>query len=384
MQRNSVQNYTHRKTRMANLELLRCIAMMMVVVLHYLGKSDLLGNLTAGNLNTTQLAAWVLECFCVVAVNVYMLISGYFLSEASVKLSRLLKFWLQVWVYSVGVGLLAAFTGILPAEEFNTHYLLSLLFPVSMVHYWFMSAYVFLYLLLPFIGMAVRRMSKRQLQLALGGLLLVFCVMKSLMPFRLEMDSKGYDCIWYLCVFLTAAYIRRFGIPFLQKRWRCVCLYVVASLAVFAETMCLHQVYLRTGSLELIMKNALEYNHIFPFLASIGLFLTFIMTDVSGVLAKVVNRTAPYTLGVYLLHENLGVRYAWQNWLGADSVKSVPGLLIGVLAAVAVVFTVGVAVDFVRERIMEGLCNALRKLSLGRKFIDKIATLDELCRMTEK
>lgn len=372
------------KVRMANLEMLRCIAMMMVVVLHYLGKGDLLGNLTEGNLNTTQLVAWVLECFCVVAVNVYMLISGYFLSTSSVKLSRLLKLWLQVWVYSVSIGLLAAFTGILPAEEFDTHYLLSLLFPVSMTHYWFMTAYVFLYLLLPFAGMAVRKMSKVQLKLALSGLLLVFCVMKSVLPFRLETDNMGYDCIWYLCVFLTAAYIRRFGIPFLQKKWRCVCLYVAASLAVFTETMCLHQVYLRTGSLELIMKIALEYNHILPFLASVGLFMTFLMTDVSGALAKVVNRIAPYTLGVYLLHENLGVRYAWQRWLGADAVKSVPGLLLGVLLAVAVVFTVGVAVDFVRERIMESLCNVLRKLSLGRKFTDKIVALDELCRMTEK
>ena len=33
---------TNKPQRMANLELLRCIAMMMVIVLHYLGKSDLL------------------------------------------------------------------------------------------------------------------------------------------------------------------------------------------------------------------------------------------------------------------------------------------------------------------------------------------------------
>ena len=62
--------------RMANLELLRCAAMMMVIVLHYLGKGNLLADLTARSLGAGQTAAWLLESFCIVAVNVYMLISG--------------------------------------------------------------------------------------------------------------------------------------------------------------------------------------------------------------------------------------------------------------------------------------------------------------------
>ena len=62
--------------RMANLELLRCVAMMMVVVLHYLGKGSLLGDLTAERMGAAGYVAWILESFCIVAVNVYMLLSG--------------------------------------------------------------------------------------------------------------------------------------------------------------------------------------------------------------------------------------------------------------------------------------------------------------------
>lgn len=39
--------------------------------------------------------------------------------------------------------------------------------------------------------------------------------------------------------------------------------------------MLLHLFYLKTGSLELILKIPYEYNHIFPFLASLGLFCLF-------------------------------------------------------------------------------------------------------------
>ena len=71
-----------KKERMANLEVLRCVAMMMVVVLHYLGKGGLLPDLTAP-LSAQDMAAWLLEAICIVAVNVYMMISGYFLCESS-------------------------------------------------------------------------------------------------------------------------------------------------------------------------------------------------------------------------------------------------------------------------------------------------------------
>jgi len=362
----------NKKERMANLELLRCIAMMMVVVLHYLGKGGLLGDMTAGNLSSVNLAAWIIECFCVVAVNVYMLISGYFLSESSFRLSRLLQLWLQMWFYSVGVGVLAAVTGICPAEEVDIHYFITLLFPISMEHYWFMTAYVFLYLLLPFVSMAVRKMTKGQMQVALAGLLIMFCGVKSLLPVRLETDKRGYDCLWYLCVFLTAAYVKKYGIPLLNKKWKCMGLYVLGSLGILAETMCFHQIYLKTGSLELIMKIATDYNHVFPFLAALGLFLTFLMTDMSGTIARVAVRIAPYTLGVYLLHENTSVRYLWQDWLGADRIAGIPELIVGVLTSLVIVFVLGILVDVIRTFMMNGLHRLLLKAAPYRKLVSGI------------
>lgn len=67
--------------------------------------------------------------------------------------------------------------------------------------------------------------------------------------------------------------------------------------------MLLHLFYLKTGSLELILKIPYEYNHIFPFLASLGLFCLFLDSSIQGKIGSVAVRIAPYTLGVYLLHE---------------------------------------------------------------------------------
>lgn len=371
--------------RMANLELLRCVAMMMVVIMHYLGKGNLLADLTEPQLTGTELAAWLLEAFCIVAVNVYMFISGFFLCTSSFKVSRLIQLWLQVWVYSVGIGLLGALTGVMTGTDVDIHFMLTLLFPVSMGHYWFMTAYVFLYLMLPFVGTAVRRMDKRQLQAALALLLFAFCIIKSVLPVRFETDGQGYDCLWYLCVFVTAAYVRRFGGGFLEKRRLGPVLYGGGCLLIFAATLLLRRIYLRSGSLDTMLKFCMEYNHILPFLAAIGLFLIFYRIKIHGKAAILINRVAPYTLGVYLLHENLGLRYTWQNWLGAgkaaEAMKEGSAGAFGLLlfwtaAATAAVFVCGVLADVLRKRVFGILHRVLMRAGIYRKLTGKIESLD--------
>ena len=384
--------------RQANLELLRCVAMMMVIVLHYLGKGNLLVSLKEGWLYPAESVAWLLESFCIVAVNVYMFISGYFLCTSSFKPSRLIQLWLQVWMYSVAFGLLGALTGVMEETAFDTHFLLTLFFPVAMEHYWFMTAYIFLYVLLPFLGMAVQRMTKRQLQIAALLLLIVFSLQKSVLPVRLETDRLGYDCLWYVCVFIAAAYVRRFGVPFLEKRGRGIALYVGCCLLIFCGTMILREVYLRTGRLERMIQMCMEYNHILPFLAAVGLFGAFRRLKISGKFAVFVCKIAPYTLGVYLLHENLGLRYTWQNWLGADSLlalrpyrsfynywgrvslESAGGLLVHVVLAVACVFIVGILVDMMRVFLVRTLDRGLGRLSPYRKLRDIMYALDRYFR----
>lgn len=366
--------------RLANLELLRCAAMGMVVVLHYLGKGGLLADLTGERLGSVGTAAWLLEAFCIVAVNIYMLISGYFLCTSSFKLSRLLQVWLQVWLYSVAFGLVGALTGVVAETTVDTHYFLTLLFPVSMGHYWFMTAYVFLYLLTPLVGFAVRKMTRAQMRVTVLSLLVVFCVIKSVAPMRLEMDGQGYDCLWYLCVFVTAAYVRRFGIPFLEKKGRGLLLYVGCCLLIFAGTMGLRLVYLRTGSLGLMLKMCMEYNHILPFLAALGLFFAFRRLNVPEKISGVINRIAPYTLGVYLLHENIGLRYSWQKWLGAERIDSVAGLFVWTAAAVAAVFVCGILADMLRGGLTKGAGFLLGKVSGWRKLTSRIQYVDELFR----
>ena len=78
------------KARQANIELLRIIAMLMVVTLHYLIKGQATVSLVSDT-GILNLLLWFLKALCIVTINVYVLISGYFLLEARWKISRLLR-----------------------------------------------------------------------------------------------------------------------------------------------------------------------------------------------------------------------------------------------------------------------------------------------------
>ncbi|MBP5222482.1 MAG: acyltransferase family protein, partial [Lachnospiraceae bacterium] len=102
------------KERKPELEILRCLAMMMVVVLHFLDKGGYLGAMSEASMPGSRTLSWFLESFAICAVNLYMLLSGYLLCETHFKITRLFQLVLQVWMYSVGIGLLSVVLGLYP------------------------------------------------------------------------------------------------------------------------------------------------------------------------------------------------------------------------------------------------------------------------------
>lgn len=340
------------KKRMANLELLRIVSMMLVVTLHFLGKGDNLPELAEEHLGTIGYAAWGLESLAIVAVNLYMLISGYFLIESSFKVKRLLQLLLQICFYSFGVAVIAAAFGYLPEEYFTLHYLQMILLPVSMHHYWFMTAYVYMYIVSPLISAGIKQLSKRQMQIVIVLLIAVFSAVKSVAPIILGADMNGYDFDWYLCVFVIAAYIRLYGIPFFKNKRRSLLVYLLSAAGIFGVTMAIRFVYLWRDDLGTILTICYSYNHILVLTAAVGLFYFFYHLRLKeGVFSRIVCKIAPYTLGVYLWHENIAIRYEWVNWFykltgRPDSILS---LLVLTVLAVAAVFIIGILLDMLRS-----------------------------------
>lgn len=362
-----------RKKRMVNMEALRLVAMMMVVSLHYLGKGEILGELT-GALSAKDYAAWLLESFSIAAVNVYVLISGYFLTEIKFRIKRVITLELQVLFYTCLIPVILILTGVLSPRELTLYDIWQSIFPINMKQYWFMSAYVLMFLFSPVLNAAAHAMKKGQMQAVIALLLCIESVSKTVIPARLALDGEGYDALWFMTIYLIAAYLRLYGIPFLEKKNRAAICYIAVCLGIYGLLMSIRGLYLATGRFEDFMKSPTGYNHVLTIGAAVALFYAFKSWECrkESFLADFICGMAPYSLGVYLLHEQIYVRFKWPFLLGADQCTSVGSLFGHWMLAILVVMICGLAVDYVRGVLFRGV----ERLFVGGKLDQALQKLD--------
>lgn len=355
------------KKRAANIELLRIIAMMMVVVLHFMRESGSLPTTEAAMsgipLTTVNLLATFFESFCIVAVNVYILISGYFGVKARWRPSKVIGFVGQIWFYAIGLVLvfdilgLSKALGFAPAMEVSGIYKwIKYLLPVSTGHYWFATAYFYLLLLMPLLNMAVSAMNKKQFTTVLAFLLIVFCGIKSLCPVELTMDSYGYDVVWFVCVYLTGAWLRLYGkeVPGEKIRKYALPVYVVSCFLIGSLMLLLYVILEKVSAASYYYTILLHYNFVLCLTGAVGLFLFFEkLTLKEGSLTQIIRKAGKYCFGVYLLHEHLNLSKNWypflQKAVNPNQNEGVIYLLTELLFCVAVIFAVGMIIEICRS-----------------------------------
>lgn len=350
--------------RQANFELLRIVAMVMIIVLHYLNKGNLITAYTTDS-SAVNYAAHFVQAFCIVSVNCYVLLSGYFLVESVWKPGRVMSLAAQILFYSVLIPIVLICVGEVSFGELTIYDWLNYVLPIETEHYWFATAYLIMYLFAPILAAGVRAVEKRTLQIVIVVLLLYFSVWKSIVPVVLVTDRQGYEFGWFLCLFLIAAYIRLYGCPFVDNKKRAVLLYAGMGVCGFLLSVLSGILAHTMDSFVYYTDMLTSYNHILCLLGAVGFFMVFKnMKPWEGRAASLIRRLAPYTFGVYLLHEHILVRYEWMQWLRVEQVQGSFLFVPHMIGCVLLVYAAGTVVDFVRAQLFAwvgGRWNGRRK-----------------------
>lgn len=345
--------------RQLNFEILRIIAMCMIITMHYLTKGLNVPKLSE-DLSLSNMLWWLIYAFSVGAVNIYVLISGYFLADSRWRIDKVFSLYLTVWLYSVLVPLTLGALGIVDLGRLSLGDWQQLLLPIEYEHYWFATAYVMMYILTPVLAIAVRSLNRELLRGVIAGLVVLFSVLKSINPYLIPWDKYGNDVLWFIVLFMIAGYIRRFGIQAsITVRVR-VLTYILTSILIFVSELVLGVVVNNTGKLEYMLDMLCANNHILVLLASVALFTVFIelKTDtINEKAGKIILLFSSSTFGIYLLHENLLVRSRWALWLGVDRLNNTALKLLYLIISIAALFAVGTLID----RVRAGLFNVFIK-----------------------
>lgn len=350
--------------RQANYELLRIIAMFMVVTLHYLNHTGALLSL-GESADAKKIIGTLIESFCIVAVNVYVLISGYFLVEAGFKIKRIVVLICQVLFYSTLIPLFMLGSGAAGNGAGGIYLWIQYLFPIETEHYWFATSYVILYLFTPVLNLAVKTMNRKQLQITLVLLLVFFCGFKSISPVQFVTDRFGYDFGWFLCVYLIAAYIRLYGLKSFSTGRRAWIAYAGCAFAIFAVVCVFYYIHEKTGAFAYYSTVPFHYNYLLCLAGAVSLFCAFRYVKIPERAADIICAISPLTFGVYLFHEHIDIRSMWTGWLdefiGPVSEAGVGGFVVHLLLSVFLVYLTGIFIDAVRRIIFAYIGRHLAK-----------------------
>ena len=186
--------------RQSNMELLRLVAMMMILVMHM--DYGAFGLPTAESVEQAPMTTFgriFVEHLCLVAVNVYVLISGWF--GIRPKMKSFVRLMLQVATYSIIIT--GAFL-LLGKATFKIGYVTDML--IIGKQYWFVVSYLLLYLVSPILNTFVEHSSKREFQ----WMLLVFFGFQFVYSwiFGLEEFAGGYSALSFMGLYLLARYVK--------------------------------------------------------------------------------------------------------------------------------------------------------------------------------
>jgi surface polysaccharide O-acyltransferase-like enzyme len=279
------------------IDLLRITAMFMIVVLHVLGQGGILDNATG----TSYWLAWFLEIACYGAVNCYALISGYVMQGTKPKISKLAVLWLQTVFYTL---FFAALFAVFQPDSVGLRTLLNALFPVTRSHYWYISAYFGMFLLIPLLNLCLEHMSKRAMRL----FLLVCFIGCTILPTVLNSDPfairKGFSTAWLCLMYLTGGWICKYDIPQQIKTSHAWILAVSMIIVTFVSMLILETLGTVFPSIKEFSQLLVDYTSPTVVLTAVALLVAFSKCNFGNVIRKLIAFFVPATLGIYLIHTN--------------------------------------------------------------------------------
>lgn len=346
--------------RLANIELLRIVAMLLIVCYHFSSHGLVLVDYDFDDSN--RFFNWLMRGIGYIGVNVYILISAYFLCKGSFKFKKLIQLILEVWFYSLAIYMLMVVTHQVPfsPKGFCTSFL-----PTLFSQYWFVTCYVVLYILSPFLNRVIRHLyesgaaNSRNIILSnplfkfTALLLVLFSVIPQFVPFS-EWLHFGGTCgiVWMTVVYFIGASLRYFvDIEKLKEKKRTVWLLAACFwvLPLLTKVVIANISFKLTGN---VVGSSLFYmnNSVIIVASSIFTFLAFCTIEVNRG-GKIINFIASSTLAVYLIHDNNYIRPLL--WEKVNGLTDTDWLMLQTFAITFAIFLICILIDFGRRGLFK-------------------------------
>lgn len=404
----SDRSSARKKERDSRFELLRIVCMMLIVLHHFALHGEWTGDIPRVFIDWISMGGKV-------GVDCFIFISAYFLIRSRFKIRSLVRVVLETLFYSLGI--LAAMCFIDPSQV-TTQSIEQACTPLSSYLYWFVSSYVVMVLLSPFMNRFLLSISREEHR----RLVLVAFATLCMLPTAFSATFLESGVLWFLFLYVLAAYWRLYNVferpakavgmlavgvgammanSAMVNVWgslipqhaaasvapRLVCIAALVGCTVLMWRMRRSHAVWAVAILWVVVDLALSVtlgvndvwtdsqrlaglNQAPPLAAAVGLFMLFMSARPFSV--RWVNVLASCAFGVYLIHENPMVCHElWQHNYLLEGLPA-PALYVVAVGIAAGVYLTCAAIDLVRQHAFERPVMALVDGGACGRALDRI------------
>lgn len=280
-----------RKRRDSNMELLRIIAMLLIMIVHADFRAlDAPSFSDALTEPFPTIGKLLVESFSIIGVNVFVLLSGWY--GIMVRKERFLEFVFQIFFFICFCYLIISI--------YNQHFLkpnISYFLMLGEWNYWFIKCYLFLYLISPVLNAFVEKATKNQFFIILAS----FYLFQTIYGWigNVSWFHNGYSGISFLGLYLLARYLRLYPCKWTQfdKKYD-LFIYVVLSLINTIIAFLSMRFHL------IPYKITFFYQYTSPVVILCSVFFLLFFTKLIINYNQFINWIATSCFAIYLLHSN--------------------------------------------------------------------------------
>lgn len=246
-------------------------------------------------------------------------------------------------------------------------------FPITLGHYWFITAYISLCFIAPLLNYFVKKLTKSQFKY----LIIVITILYGIIgPFfnPSYIFEGGFANIIY--IYLIGAYIR-LHVTIKKEKQYYLLKYIIIILATAILSIMLSIYCSKINDNDPMFKIVYTFkdglhkvSNIFLVLATINLFLKFKTTTInSKIISKLITFISPSVFSIYIIHENICNRnYIWNSIIKLNKYIDSNTLILHIIIASMCVFLISLIIDLIRR----GMYYSIKQIPYVKERINKL------------
>lgn len=361
-----------KKERQSNIEVLRILSMLMIIGHHFALHGRFNYSQHNAQLVDVEKVLVIFQAFGKIGVDIFVLIGAYFLVGRKYKSSRIVNLLLVSTFYSTAIYILFVTFNLDIRSDFSNENIW-LPFP-GVSSYWFVWSYIVMLIFMPVLNIALKNMTKRQLQCFLIALSIIWILIPQLnvyFPGKLDflIENLGYsDGIFFIYLYLVAAYLKLYPSKFTKSLWLNVATLMITLVLMYLSIVTpINKATLHPNIYPLNSAMLQEYS-VLTVIVAITIFNIFVNISLGRI--KFINWIAASTFAVYLIHDNTLVRDVIWEYVDNSKIKNAYTMFWYGIKEISLIFMVCVIIDMIRRVLLGWLFNWLTQKIGG--LLDKI------------